>query len=349
MLDEAQHLQLTVMFGVWVGKEADGFDYTDQVAVDRQFEQIRKTVLKYRHHPALLMWCVGNEWAQDANNFGVFDEVNRIAALIHELDPSHPVATAISPDSGRAIWLVQERCPAVDILAFNVYGILPDVPRYLKEGGWTKPYLISEFGSKGYWEVPHTPWETAIEPTSDQKYTFVRKTYQAYIGSRPPNCLGAYMFYWGSKQEDTHTWFSLFDERGQETALVGLMQELWSKRAPANVAPRIQGIRIDGKITSYLSLVVGRGQHQATVLAHDPDQDSLTYRWEIKPAAHRTADYIDTPIPAIEGLIPSRATASISFSVPAKPGAYRLFVYAYDAHNHVATANVPLLITASTP
>ncbi|GAB4025287.1 glycoside hydrolase family 2 TIM barrel-domain containing protein [Spirosoma gilvum] len=346
MLAQAQQLDLTVLFGIWVGKEADGFDYHDRQAVDQQFEQIRKTVLKYRNHPALLMWCVGNEWAQDANNFGVFDEVNRIAAMIHELDPNHPVTTAIAPDSGRAIWLVRERCPEIDILSFNVYGTISSVSQYLKEGGWTKPYLISEFGAKGYWEEPHTPWETTIEPTSQQKYEFIRQTYTQYIGSRPTNCLGSYMFYWGAKQEDTHTWFSMFDEQGRETSLVGLMQELWTKQPPANQAPIVQQLRIDGSIKLTTSWSDKSGIHQAQVLATDPDSDSLAYYWEIKPAARRTADYIDTPIQSVDGLIRPKGANSIGFSLPLKPGTYRLFVFVYDTHHHVATANVPFLVTA---
>ena len=346
ILSQAQRLDLTVNFGLWVGKESDGFDYHDQEAVDKQYEQIRKTVLKYRNHPALLMWCIGNEWAQDANNFGVFDEVNRIAALVHELDPNHPVTTAISPDSGRAIWLVQERCPEIDILSFNVYGIIPTVDQYLKEGGWTKPYLISEFGAKGYWEADHTLWKTPIEPTSQQKCEFVGKTYQRYIGSKPPNCLGSYMFYWGTKQEETHTWFSMFDEAGRESPLVGLMQQLWTKHSPANQAPVVQQLRIDGQNSVSKSWSGSLITHRAQIVAIDPDKDSLSYRWEIKPAAHRTADYINTPIQSVAGLIRLGNTSSIEFSLPQKPGAYRLFVFIYDTHKHVSTANFPFLVTA---
>lgn len=339
ILDQAQKLGLTVLFGLWVEREADGFDYHDQEAVDRQFERIRKTVLKYKNHPALLMWCVGNEWAQDANNFGVFDEVNRITALVHQLDPDHPTTTAISPDSGRSIWLVRERCPEIDILSVNAYGVMPMLQQYLQEGGWTKPYLISEFGAKGYWETDLTPWRTPIEPTSQQKCDFVRATYQKYIGSQPPNCFGSYLFYWGTKQEETHTWFSFFDDEGYETPLVGLMQELWTKRPPANRAPVIQKLLVDGQDTTSLSFPVSPDIHRAQIMVTDPDHDSVTYKWEIKRAAQQTSDYINTPVKPLEGLIRSATTPAIQFTLPAKAGQYRLFVFVYDDHRHVATAN----------
>ncbi len=95
LLDEAQALGLTVMFGLWVEREMEGFDYNDQAAVERQYERIRKTVLRYRNHPALLLWCVGNEWSQEADNFKVFGQVNRLSKLVHQLDPNHPVSTVI--------------------------------------------------------------------------------------------------------------------------------------------------------------------------------------------------------------------------------------------------------------
>ncbi|WP_332367807.1 glycoside hydrolase family 2 TIM barrel-domain containing protein [Spirosoma telluris] len=296
-------------------------------------------MLKYKHHPALLMWCVGNEWAMEASNFRVYDEVNRLAALVHELDPDHPVATVISPDSERAIWLVQERCPSIDVLALNSYALTEKLPQFLKKGGWEKPYLISEYGAQAYWETPVTPWKAPIEPTSQQKYDYVKKFYRQYIGSQPPNCLGSYLFYWGFKQEETHTWFNVFDDQGRATSLVDAMQQLWSGKQPQLKVPEIQTLLIDGKASPYQSYTVSSGVHQAQLLTNASKGDTLTYYWEIKRRAQFSADYAGTPMPSLKGLIPIPNRLSISFKLPTKPGAYRLFAYAYDRHRHVSSAN----------
>jgi hypothetical protein len=346
ILNQAQQLDLTVLFGLWVERETDGFDYNDQQAVDRQYERIRKTVLKYKDHPALLMWCVGNEWSQDANHFEVFDEVNRLIALVHELDPNHPVTTAISPDSERSIWLVRERCPELDILSVNSYGLMPELAGFLQKGGWTKPYMISEFGAKGYWEEKTTSWNTPIEPTSSQKNEFIHQIYDQYIGSRPANCFGSYIFYWGHKQEETHTWFSLFDDKSRESPQVELMQELWTDRIPANRAPVIQKLVVDGSTTLSRSFPQSAGVHHAQIMAADPDGDTLTYRWEIKLAAKNTSDYINTIRPAISGLVRSTNGPYVTFVLPRQPDAYRLFVYVYDTHNHFSTVNLAFRVTA---
>ena len=345
ILDQAGQLGLTVMLGLWVEREAEGFDYHDRAAIDKQLARIRRTVLRYRHHPALLMWCVGNEWAQYADTFDVYGEVDRIAALVQELDPDHPVATAISPDSDRAVWLTRENLPHIDILAFNTYNEIPQLEGFMRKGGWTGPYLLSEFGAEGYWQTTQTPWKTPIEQNSRQKNDFVRQTYQKYIDSRPPNCLGSYMFIWGTKQEETHTWFSFFDEQGREYPIVGLMQQLWTGQPPANQAPVIDRLRVDGYDTTSLSFSFSPAVHRAQILAIDPDGDPLTYRWEIKPSAQQTADYVGTPLPAIDGLIHHDTAPTTPFSLPQKPGAYRLFVYVYDNHRHVASANFSFRIT----
>ncbi|GAB2575366.1 glycoside hydrolase family 2 TIM barrel-domain containing protein [Spirosoma areae] len=339
ILDEAHGLGLTVMFGLWVERELEGFDYDDQTAVERQYKRIRKTVLKYRDHPALLMWCVGNEWALEAHNFKVYDEVNRLSKLVHQVDPNHPVSTVISPDSKRAIWLVSKRCTDVDILGVNSYALTEHLADFFEQGGWNKPYLISEYGAPAYWETPTTPWGAPLEPNSRQKTNYVQSIYRTYIASRPPNCLGAYLFYWGTKQEESHTWFSAFDEQGRQTPLVSLMQELWSGKKPANRAPVIQELLIDGKPIPHGTFDPSRALHQAEIRVHDPENDSLTYGWEIKLRAQSGADYVGIPRRAIQGLLNRTNARTVRFQLPQKPGPYRLFVNVYDTHQHVATAN----------
>lgn len=339
ILDEAQKLGLTVMLGLWVEREMEGFDYDNQPAVERQYQRIRKTVLKYRNHPALLMWCVGNEWALEADNFKVYDEVNRLSKMVHSLDNNHPVSTAMSSDSERSIRLVTQRCPDIDVLSVNSYALTAQLATFLDKGGWHKPYLISEYGAPGYWETPLAPWKAPDEPNSEQKAKSVRAFYHAYVGSYPPNCFGAYLFYWGTKQEETHTWFSVFDDEGRESPLVGVMQELWSRKKPANSAPVVLALLVDGKPLTNQSLTASKLTHQAHFQVVDPEKDSLTYYWEIKPRANSGTDYVGVPRSPVAGLLTHSNGATVQFRLPAKPGAYRLFANAYDTHNHVATAN----------
>ena len=52
---------LTVCAGIWLEQERQGFDYSDTAAVRIQFEEIKEAILKYKDHPSLLIWGIGNE------------------------------------------------------------------------------------------------------------------------------------------------------------------------------------------------------------------------------------------------------------------------------------------------
>ena len=63
VLDEAQRQGLTVCAGIWLHHERDteGFDYSQPAMVKAQLEQVRQCVLRFKDHPALLLWGLGNE------------------------------------------------------------------------------------------------------------------------------------------------------------------------------------------------------------------------------------------------------------------------------------------------
>ena len=59
-LDEAQQLGLTVTVGIWLEHERHGFSYNEANMVAKQYEKVREAVTKYKDHPAVLMWAIGN-------------------------------------------------------------------------------------------------------------------------------------------------------------------------------------------------------------------------------------------------------------------------------------------------
>jgi len=87
VLDQAHALGLKVMMGIWVALERHGFDYNDEKAVKKQLEDIREKVLALKDHPALIIWGVGNEMNLESKNPKVWDAVNDISKMIHQVDP----------------------------------------------------------------------------------------------------------------------------------------------------------------------------------------------------------------------------------------------------------------------
>lgn len=344
VLDDAQKLGLTVTMGLDVARERHGFNYDDTAAVHQQLEHLRQEVIKYRNAPALLIWGIGNELNLDYKNPKVWNAVNEIAEMIHREDPNHPVTTMLAGVNNQVVAYIKERCPAIDLLSVQVYGGLASVPQQLRNAGWEKAYMVTEWGPTGHWEGPQTPWKASVEETSSEKAAVYKSRYEASI-KKDKHCVGSYVFLWGQKQERTPTWYGLFTEAGEESEVVDVMQYLWTGSYPQNRAPHLSSFLVDGKkATDGVYLQAGKS-YRVVLAVQDPDHDALTTRWELLPETtdlKQGGDHESRPQP-IQGLI-TKAGQHSELKAPEKEGAYRLFVYVTDGHNNVATANLPFYV-----
>jgi hypothetical protein len=348
VLDRARANGLYVALGLEVGSERHGFDYNDSAAVARQYEQVKAEVLKYKDHPALLTWIIGNELNLNATNAQVWDAVNRISQMIHQMDPNHPTMTALSGFNRELAQHIRTRAPDLDLIGVQMYADIVNLPRYLKECGWDRPYLVTEWGATGHWEVGNTAWGAPIENDSTVKADNYLQRFNVAIQPDQSLCLGSFVFLWGQKQERTPTWYGMFLETGEETAAVDVMHYLWQGSWPANRSPRIDGAWFDGK-TMHQNIRVSPGRTCiAKVAASDANQDALAYSWEILEESRDLKEGGDAESrpQSLSGLIPS-ATAETTVTAPAKPGAYRLFCYVRDGKGGAAHVNLPFYVEAA--
>ncbi|MDP2660770.1 MAG: glycoside hydrolase family 2 TIM barrel-domain containing protein [Dehalococcoidia bacterium] len=135
-------------------------DYFDEAFRRDLLDQAATKVVRFRDHPALRMWGVGNEVFLDGlppemtTVFGRF--YLELADLIHGLDPNHPVIYREGEDIFVPIIVrfLQRRPPEREWLlyAMNVYTteierILDTWPDY----GFDRPLFVSEFGAEEDW------------------------------------------------------------------------------------------------------------------------------------------------------------------------------------------------------
>ena len=343
ILDEALALGLTVTVGIWLGHERHGFDYSDDTQVAEQLERARDIVLRYKDHPAVLLWGIGNEMEgfEAGDNPAIWAAVNDIASMVKELDPAHPTMTVTAEIGGDRIANVHERSPAIDIHGINSYGGAPSIPDRLRTGGARKPYIITEFGPVGPWEMPKTDWGAPYEQTSTEKAAFYRKSYEMAIVGAPGKALGSYVFLWGHKMEATDTWFGVFLEDGSRTGVVDVMTELWSGEPPQDLSPVVESVRIEGQAR----LDPGDSLRIKTTVS-DPEGGRVTTRWALRPESgdYATGGDFRPNLPDIEGAVIEGNARGARVRMPEEPGPYRLFLYAYDEAGNAATANVPLLV-----
>ena len=137
-----------------------GFGYNQHGYYDILSGSFVDYINKYKDHPAILMWELGNEYNYHPEWFGGdimvwYEALNKAAELAHEADDSHPVATAHGelPDN-QAL----SSCPDVDVWGLNIY-------RWDKPGAeesnlfqqWaeisSKPMYLSESGGDSYMTI----------------------------------------------------------------------------------------------------------------------------------------------------------------------------------------------------
>src|SRR5579863_8440059 len=147
LLDRALTNGLYVTLGLDVARERLGFNYNDPVAVSRQLERIKAEVIKYKDHPALIIWAIGNELNLNAKNPKVWDAVNDVSKMIHQVDPNHLTTTPLAGFNRQTVEEVKRRAPDLDLLSFQMYGDIVNLPQHLQDAKWTGPYLITEWGA----------------------------------------------------------------------------------------------------------------------------------------------------------------------------------------------------------
>jgi hypothetical protein len=105
-------------------------------------------------------------------------------------------------------------------------------------------------------------------------------------------------------------------------------------------------IGIDDKSIHKGVYLLPGSPHMAYTDATDPDNDPLVYKWEIYYESTEKKEGGDTEKKpaAINDLIVNGNGRALTFKAPVKKGAYRLFVYVFDGHNNVATANAPFFV-----
>lgn len=336
ILDQAQSLGLTVSAGIWLEPECSWFSYSNPEHCAKQAARVKEEVLLYRDHPALLAWGIGNEVEGDGSNTAFWQQLDRLAKLVKELDPAHPTYTAVAGANEAKVKGLMDHVPHLDFLGVNTYGGVMGLRKHLEKIGWKRPWMLTEWGPRGFWESPKAKSGAPIEQTSSEKAAMIRSAYQTVIRS-DGGCLGSYVFLWGWKFEASATWFGLITHEGETTNAADTLQELWSGKEPANRAPDIQPV----KGVPPAALTAG-SPFEASVQATDPEGDPLTFHWSVLPEPKSHDGSKAPPMPeAVAGTIASPSGDRVAVKAPPKPGIYRLHVWVKDGNGHAATANMP--------
>jgi hypothetical protein len=345
LLDEAQRQDLTVMLGLWLKPPYEKFDYYDTKAVAAQNERVYQQVQRFKNHPALLMWNLGNELDNRTRDLKVYQILNEVAQTIHRLDPNHPVTTTIT-SSPFSIPAIVRLCPDIDVLTINVFGSLAKQPAQVVAAGWTRPFIIGEFGAPGWWEAPQTSWNAPLDLSGSAKADSMATGYQAAINGYRAQCLGSYALYWGNRFEQTDMWLSLLGPTGEKTPQTDILHYLWTGQKVANQAPHVSFLHLAGKRASEEVVLRPNADYPASISAWDPEGDSLRVAWRVTPDVDEfnTLPQARTAPESMADAISSSQGLTARVHTPAQRGAYRLLVDVHDEHGSVTNHSLPFFV-----
>ncbi len=345
ILDSAHQRGMSVMLGLYLRPERTGMDYNDEYLVEGQLEELKQEVLKYKDHPALLLWGIGNEIDLQYTNTRVWDSVEELAAYIHEVDPHHPTSTVLAGIDPAKIHMVRTHCPSIDVLGVNAYGSIEKLPLNIRRFGWGKPYLVTEWGVNGPFEAPRTSWGAKKEPPGGVKAATRLRRHQEIIEADSSLCLGSYCFLWGQKQESTATWHGLFLSDGQATDGVDAMHKAWRGRWPEQRAPSIKNISLNNLDWRGDHTLAPRAEAKVDVEL-ESGNEGIQWQCALFPesTSKKTGGDRQKNLSQIPTVFSISDAGVMEFLAPKTPGAYRVFVTACSNEGKCSSANIPFLV-----
>ena len=305
LLDAAQTYSIKVMIGIWMRhgrpgmEDDDRFDYLeDEMGKESMYTNALEVVRRYKDHPAVLTWGVGNEvylnTTTDEEKKAYSMLLEEVCREIKQLDPNHPITSVEAWTFGLDWW--EQYVPSIDIYGINCYGRGANIlPNEFSKRGINKPYIITEFGVTGEWDAKKDENGVIIEPNDQQKYHEITNGYQEWIKPKA-SCLGVYFFHYANGTDHIAPW--LFSHvNGTKRPQYWAIREAYTGRTPKNYPPSIEQFELpEGAFESEswipVTLAYADVEKEAMEVsfAYNQRTGSRKRRDQILPLAHRSTE-----------------------------------------------------------
>jgi len=346
LLDAAEKFNIKVMLGIWIrhgrpGAEADdSFNYLeDKAGMEEMYNNAIEVIKSYKDHPALLLWGVGNEvyinTATDEEKLAYSKFLERVCSSIKSLDDQHPVASVEAWTFGLDWW--EKHVPSLDVYGLNSYGPGAGIlSEELKKRNIAKPYVITEFGVMGAWDMPKDENGVTQEPDDEQKYNAIVKGYPDWIDSKD-NCLGVYVFHYGNSDEYVGPWL-LTHFKGKTRPQYWAIREAYTGKKPINQVPKISEFQLtENSIKSGKWVAVN-------IEATDTENEelSLEFYYNQRKGSRKRRDQL-TPLTHRGDF-----TKGVEVLIPEEDGAIKIYAVVTDTYNNAGIATTSVKVKDKT-
>ncbi len=341
LLNAASAYGIKVINGFWLNQNADYLNDTDYKT--STLATIESVVNTYKDNPGVLMWDVGNEVILTLQNYysgtqleeernAYAQYVEQIVEAIHSIDPNHPVT---STDAWTGAWpYYQTNTPDLDLYAVNSYGSACNIKQDWIDGGYTKPYIVTESGPAGEWEVPNDAngvptQETDVE--NSQGYATAWNCITSHTGV----ALGATLFNYGIENDFGGVWFNLLTGHWRRLSDFTVAQ-LYGGQISTDTPPVISSMSLDQ------TSVATNGQLTVNVNVSDPDGDPLRYNLML------SSKYIDGGTGLQYATFTQTGASTFSVTPPNELGVWKVYVYVYDGQDNVGIQTLSFKVVPPT-
>lgn len=349
LLDSAAANGIRVVNGFWLqpggGPGSGGcVNYvTDTTYKNNMLTEFAKWVEAYKSHPATLMWNVGNESVLGLQNCYSGAEleaqrnaytgfVNDVAKKIHSIDPDHPVT---STDAWTGAWPYYKRnAPDLDLYSMNSYGDICGVQEDWEEGGYTKPYIITEGGPAGEWEVPDDANGVPDEPTDVQKAEGYTKAWDCVTGHEGV-ALGATLFHYGVEHDFGGIWFNLVPDGLKRLSYYAVKKAYSGSTSGDNTPPVITNMAV-----SPASSAPAGGEFTVRADVRDPDGDPIAYK------VFLSGNYANGDKRLVEAEWRSTGNGTFAVKAPEKLGVWKVYIQAEDGRGNAGIETKSVKVVA---
>ncbi|CAL9278094.1 hypothetical protein SUDANB5_06625 [Streptomyces sp. SudanB5_2050] len=349
LLDSAAAHGIKVVNGFWLqpggGPGSGGcVDYvTDTTYKNTMLTEFARWVEAYKSHPATLMWNVGNESVLGLQNCYGGTEleaqrnaytgfVNEVAKKIHSIDPDHPVT---STDAWTGAWpYYQRNAPDLDLYSMNSYGAICEVREDWEAGGYTKPYIITEGGPAGEWEVPDDANGVPDEPTDVRKAEGYTDAWDCVTGHRGV-ALGATLFHYGVEHDFGGVWFNLLPNGLKRLSYYAVKEAYSGSTAGDNTPPVITNMAV-----SPASSAPAGGEFTVRADVRDPDGDPIAYK------VFLSGNYANGDKRLVEARWRATGNGTFAVTAPEKLGVWKVYLQAEDGRGNAGIETKSVKVVA---
>ena len=343
ILNVAEEQGLKVLYGFWFDPQVDF--YADLAEIENYKEEVINRVNRFKHHPAVLAWCIGNEtWGilKQYNEEDYTEKVRRaylsmledLAKEIHRLDPSRPVFSMLehSPDLDRSLTAINRFAPSIDAIGVNSYyrSRISHLNAVIAKYSPNKPYLVSEFGPKGYWDPELSSlgrYSRAWEESDLEKAQDYYDQWKYFIKPNQGKNLGGVAFCWRDRMEGSLTWFGLTDFRNKKKLSYHVLRKAWTSKYNWDHWP---DVRLS--VRAYDDY-----KFEARVIIPQKLADKYSFKWSVV-----RDDYLEE-VGTVKTFADDERGAV--FTLPMAPNSetkYRIYLHMYDGLGNVITASQPV-------